>query len=1578
MSSTIVNVIKGPEVKAWSLASICVRRPIATAMLFSALIILGLFSWFKIPVELVPALKGEQLHISFYRPSATPEVIENELLLPLERQMQQIAGVSETWGEINGTSGEIHIDFARGYYKPSAELVMQKIVTDIKRLQPQGTTIDLSNKDSTAMSRFVMSVQLIGGDKDYLRALAEQQLQSRLLAISGVSRVFVAGGSSLEAQVTIDLERSTQLGVTPSDIRALLDQAFPGRLLLGEHTARAQQFNVVVRGGVGNIDDIRDLPINANIRLHQVADIQIGSARTNNIFRVNAQDAIGLFIFKQESANLAELGDELRHAIASLEQEYAPYEVSFITGYDASEKIYNLLNRLQLLGLSGFAVALLVLYLLIRQFRAVSVVAISVPLSLLISVSLLYLTGNSLNMITLFGLTIGVGMLVDNSIVVYEAVLRCLERGYSPKQAASAGVKRTWRAIATASITNAIVFLPLIYFTEDAILRQVIALIAIAIVIPLFASLFVATTIVPVLTERVAARTLGAIGPDSKKQSRRIEPVQVMFSAGLKVFLRRPTSWLNALFCVSLLTVIIALPALFSRGLNSDNAYSQEIAVDLSFTGGSTLANTSRLMSRIEHMLKEMKGVSRVESNFNNKEGTLAVYMSTATENSDRNNHINVKQKIDDYISLNDSIELKQTTGSSSIEQRLASTASHRVSISGYNMSDIYTVASEVVSRLESIPQLQDVSLSMLERGEEVTLGLASTQLVQYKSYTSQVLNVFTHSGIEGKQLDATLSMNNGHQLPIVVYYKDDMPDLEQHLNRFRYMQNDHAIGLDDVVSKEVEPAAPSISHRNGRREALVTYQFKSGTPVSGPEYEALKAKIDHALNDIHLSAGYRIESLPAMEASNNTQLYLVSVIILLYIVLAISFESMLLPALVLVALPLCVIGSVWALLLSGLGMDLMVLVGIVVLMGLSVNPAVLLVDRMQRLVHQQHISVARAAMIAVKERARPVLMAACTTFFGLWPMAISKGVENEIWPSFATAVMGGILSSAILTLLVIPVLFFLMTSVTHKVQLLGQQKVWLLTLVTFVFTTLLTYVTELSQIHWQVICAFMISSLTYFVFTRYVGKAKATKEQPCDADTLASIEARFLSKSYGEPGVIGAAWARCQTAGRKTPRTITESKRRALTYFSVAIGACSLTLSVQNKVWYVLFALIALLAFARFTLNLLLSLNVIAISETQKISAIEHNINRFGPWLLILLLFFVDWLYPKVSNALVYLQPTAFTMLVLVLALTQYGRRLAREILSGRMAYEIEGVRWAWFVNLTRTIAVNIFGIGFKQHQFEALRSVNFVANKGMIGLLGPNGAGKSTFLRLLAGVLEPSKGTMWYGGIRSINTGPDLSSLVGYLPQEFGLYSYLTCKEYLDYFALLYKVQSPSDRVNRIVKDVGLTDKQHETISSLSGGMRQRVGIARALLRMPPIIIVDEPTVGLDPYERIKLRNLLASLAKERVVLFSTHVIEDVEVSCDRVMILKKGSLVYDGLPQNLSHLANNQVWQLRVNTNEAEEIAKQVKVVNQINDGMDTVFMRVLSNSQPHSNATIEVPNLEDGYLQFFMDYEECQNA
>jgi len=296
-------------------------------------------------------------------------------------------------------------------------------------------------------------------------------------------------------------------------------------------------------------------------------------------------------------------------------------------------------------------------------------------------------------------------------------------------------------------------------------------------------------------------------------------------------------------------------------------------------------------------------------------------------------------------------------------------------------------------------------------------------------------------------------------------------------------------------------------------------------------------------------------------------------------------------------------------------------------------------------------------------------------------------------------------------------------------------------------------------------------------------------------------------------------------------------------------------------------------------------------------------------------------------------------------------------------------GLRRGYFT-MVRQIPI----IGKRKKPFRALNGVSLEIRTGMFGLLGPNGAGKSTMMRIITGILEQSYGKIWINGLDTQKYREELQGLIGYLPQAFGTYENMSAWEFLDYQAILKGIKDSSTRHERleyVLKNVHMFERRNDKIGSFSGGMKQRIGIAQILLNLPRILVVDEPTAGLDPRERIRFRNLLVELSRERIVIFSTHIIEDISSSCNQVAVINRGNLKYFGTPNEMVDIGKGFVWQFSMPAGDFDNFANKQLVVHHMRDG-ENIKVRCLAKEKPSDDAINVSPHLEDAYLCLLKDF------
>ena len=621
--------------------NLSIRRPVAVAMFFLGIVMMGAVAWQRMPVELFPALAGDRLFVTFSRPGSEPQVVEREILLPLQARVAALPGVSESWAEIRGSSGRYQVRFEPGADLKVRELELQRIAAALQRAQPRGTRVVVSSFDTSLLASFAMMVHVLGPggeDRNALHDLVEERVAPRFASVSGVSQATTGGGAGRQVTVAVDPDRVAALGVTTEAVTESVNRNVGHLRYLGQLESGAGRMPVLLDGrppGLHSLGEVRVDP-ERPVLLRHVSDLGYGSGREEVRFRVNGQPAVGVIVFQEEGANLVRLGRRLRARTAELQEELRPLGLDLVVGFDAAELVEDQIARLARLGASGFAIALVVLFLFLRGWRAVAVVAVAVPVSLLAALAMLYLVGQSLNLITIFGLALAVGLLVDNSVVVYEAVQRRLERGAGADAAVRDGLRRTVRAIVAASATTAVVFLPLgLVDFDDVLVRELIEVVALSILLPLAASLVVALGLVPLLAHRLAApAALRRLAVARRRRAARgglVAPdrARLLFGGVVAGALRRPPAWIAGTAAAVLATLVIAVPWVSVQTATQEAPEADSVQLATRFSGGQgSIEAASQAMGRLERAVLDLEGVDTVEAMVREDGGSLTVQLA--------------------------------------------------------------------------------------------------------------------------------------------------------------------------------------------------------------------------------------------------------------------------------------------------------------------------------------------------------------------------------------------------------------------------------------------------------------------------------------------------------------------------------------------------------------------------------------------------------------------------------------------------------------------------------------------------------------------------------------------------------------------------------------------------------------------------------------------------------------------------------------------------------------------------------------------------------------------------------------
>jgi ABC-type multidrug transport system ATPase subunit len=776
-------------------------------------------------------------------------------------------------------------------------------------------------------------------------------------------------------------------------------------------------------------------------------------------------------------------------------------------------------------------------------------------------------------------------------------------------------------------------------------------------------------------------------------------------------------------------------------------------------------------------------------------------------------------------------------------------------------------------------------------------------------------------------------------------------------------------LGEVSVVTTGSEP--PEVRRFQRARTVTVEYDFDPRTATSGAAVESVRQSVDRLAQSVAVPPGHAIEVEHADRGLSDQKKMLYLGVGLVYVVLAIAFESLLLPLLILPCVLLALIGVVWALALTGTPLNAYVMLGGIVLLGIVVNNGILFVDRSQALLAagaRRPTAVLRAA----HDRLRPVLMTTSTTVLGLLPLAVSTGGQQEIWPPFGRAVIGGLVASTAISLVFVPAGTLLLGRLTDVFRRLGWPLATLgilLGLATLASLRLgpaleafagLLHAVGLPDVRgslgglvgfdlvtnelllWALAPVLLVGFPALLRAAQHAWRGEGRFDLVSD-DGPVDVRVRSVRKVYGGP-------ARLLRDARVTERWRDLARRHGLGLAAIEPPSVGWSRLAWQLGLLALLAVLHVLAESAWGLFLLSLPGLLLLDGV--VDSLLGGLGRPGAWPR------PGWLGRlwRLGEAL-----AAWGYLFL---------RQRPDSTSDDVTLVVAGIvlgAWAF---------LNVAGFGgltglarriLAPEPVEALSGVDLAFGVGLHGLLGPNGAGKSTLMRLVVNLYRATRGTVTVNGHDLVANAASLQARIGYLPQFFGVPPRLTAREYLHHQALLAGRTDAVQRarlVDEVLREVGLAERADERLGGYSGGMRQRVGIARTLLNVPRLVVVDEPTVGLDPRERIRFRNLLAELAKTRVVLLSTHVVEDIGSACQDVVVLDRGRVLFRGSPQGLVTRAEGKAWILDAAESQLTDLAKRHRVVatTRLVGGR----VRVRGVGAPPAGAEAAQPTLEDAYL------------
>lgn len=1558
-----------------------INRKITICMLFIALTMLGYVSYKQLPVELLPNAELPMLYVQVSsQQDMDPGYVESEVIIPLEGAVSTIDGVDNIQSEVNSRQSNIRVDFKKNVNFKITTLKLQEKINSMSASLPDGFTVRIQKVDVARMTNNFMSLQVRGsGGVDRVRNIVDKDIRPELENVDGIASVNVYGGREKAIEIQLDPDICKALNITPSKISGLLSQNTQEKAFVGFANEADNRFFVHVNSLYTSVAELENIVVAPGpILLKDVATVFFDLKEETSYSRVNGKDAISVSLVNDAQANLIELSHRAVHAIELLNEKYAPLDVEIVVQENTAETMENNINQIIDLALVGGLLAIFILWFFLKNVRLVLFIALSIPISVYTAFNFFYAFGITINSLTLVGMALAIGMLLDNSVVVLENIYRLSATGATPERSVTQGTKEVWRSILAATLTTITVFLPFI-FSDNFLLKLLGHHIGVSIISTLAISMLVALLFIPMATYVMLKRKKGK-SVFYEKVSVYQRPVQVYLLV-LKTSMRHPGPAIFGAILLLFGTLILSQTFDMRQMKEVD---SDRFNLYVTMPTGSTLESTDNVVKVLEERLEDFPERKELICNIQEKEAVLTLVLKDEYKKIAKRSIADMKEDIRLKVAEINGAEIyvSEATGGGRSNDAMSGLGNfmrmlgigdnrERIVIKGSDYELMELVAEDLRYQIGEQEFISNTWVSHTRRQPEIRLTFDQILLTSYEVNRGNISSGLTSmnnefsSGATFKVGEDTYDIIIRNNIPEEQEEAEEKKkQRDKTVDDLRVVQIPNAKGglhnLNELATINYTNGISQIRRVNQDKQIELYYNFGQNAHQSKELLEGYRSDIDELIVGLNLPAGVAVEVIQEEDGFADFKFLILAAFILIFMILASVFESVTTPFVLLFSIPLAAIGSLLALLLTGNGlMNANTLTGFLILLGVVVNNGIILIDY-SNILRGQGYRRNRALIMAGLSRMRPILITSITTIVAMFPLAMGDAeYAGAIGAPFAITVIGGLSFSALLTLVLIPTVCMGLENTLdwYREQ---SRKLKACHIVIFLLGTFFIY-KYADGLLWQSVylvgLVVLIPGLTYFAQT----SLRRAQVKVVNPDDEIVISVRNLVKIYDWSSRLNRQW----NGGLNIRRRLGLSNEyHSLKDFVSVLWQVALFLFVvyltyfflRNKLW------IFLMSFAIYATVLYFWRKVreyLFFRYGEK-SKIVKFLNRFVFWSTPPVILF--GLYMKMDNISMVIMVGviwAFCIAVYVTSQYLYGHDINIERVRGRFA----GFKRSYF-RMVKSIPL----IGKQHKPFKALRGVSFDIKTGMFGLLGPNGAGKSTLMRIVCGILEQSYGSIFINGLDTRVYREELQSLIGFLPQEFGTYENMSSWEFLDYQAMLKGLVDSKvrkERLEYVLNAVHMYERKDEKIGSFSGGMKQRIGIALILLHLPRILVVDEPTAGLDPRERIRFRNLLVELSRNRIVIFSTHIIEDISSSCNQVVVVNKGELKYFGDPADMVNMANGKIWQFNIDRAEFEEKLDKAMVVHHIQSG-DTIQVRYLAKEKPYEGAVLLEPNLEDAYL------------
>lgn len=1040
-----------------NVSSLSIRRPIGTLMLTSVIFVLGFFYLSGLPVDLLPSIVYPNVRVNVTYAGVDPEVLEEVVAKPLERGLAATENLEMMETEIQEGRVGVNLTFA---YGTDIDFALQDVTRNLERVRarlPEDADPPTAFKSDPSQIP-IYDVAFSSSERDLiaLREWVEDRLGPQILTVNGVASVDVSGGLVREVQVVLDPERLRSYGLTVSQVITALRDANVD-VAAGRVTSSTREVVGKTTGKFRNVGEIQallvNLPNGGKVPLGEVASVKDTNQEQRVWARLNGVPAVRMSVRKQPGANTVAVAEGVEERLRTLrETRFVPDDVDFRTTQNQAVFIRGSVASVRDAAILGAVLSMLVVLVFLGSLRKTFVIGLAIPVAILATFMLMGMGGLTLNIFSLGGLALGVGMLVDNSIVMLENIFRRMEDSHlDPETGAHEGAAEVQSAVIAATTTHTMAVVPFLLIT--GLVALIFSELILTITFSFAASLVVALTLVPMLSAQFAK-----VGFSSGVGKWR---VLTSFNRGLdrlqdayKRLAARTLRWRVAVLAASALALVAVFPLVGSLGSEFlPQIDDGGVGINLTLPPGSSAEQSNRIVGELEEMVKEMPHVETVFATAGGQ------FFGNATAANAGRGSVDVRlvpahdrdMSADEWVAeMQKRIDARGFAGARifvrppSIRGLRTSNAGSdvAVTIQGDELAELKSIGDEVVERIRDIPGLQAVQSSTDDASPQISVRV-DPERAAYLGLSPEQVGQALRTALDGTIATRYTEGNREYDVRVMfTRARFQSPEDLGTVALFPGRAGGAPVYLRDVATVTSGVGPTTIRRENQNRVLRITGDVLDEVATVGD----VTSQVQQRLSTLRLPEGYGILFGGEAEAieENNRQLMIVGLlaVFLVFVVMAVQYDSVLNPLVILVAIPLSLVGVILALWASDTPLGATVLLGVIMLAGIVVNNSILLVEFVEEL-RAGGMSREQAVVEAGAVRMRPILMTTLTTLLGMLPLAFGIGEGTEMLQPLAVAVVGGLTLSTVLTLLVVPSAYLVFHGIGDRIKgaLVGAPK---------------------------------------------------------------------------------------------------------------------------------------------------------------------------------------------------------------------------------------------------------------------------------------------------------------------------------------------------------------------------------------------------------------------------------------------------------------------------------------------------------------------------------------------------------